>query len=162
LTHALAQHNSALCQYNRRLFPPEVILDVIRTHPIVIYRGVVCRNMYYVPPDELLGTNQSAREVERLLTRIREREEIEYTLRRQRNELQESERRFRRSPRTSARSLRDGLATGLPRQPHVEEVRPPQLASSARESPHLPTRFTSTIARGSKRRSCVNEPHPQR
>ncbi len=97
LTHTLAHHNClALCQYNRRLFPPEVILDVIRTHPIVIYRGVVCRNMYYVPPDELLGTNQSAREVERLLTRIREREEIEYTLRRQRNELQESERRFRR------------------------------------------------------------------
>jgi signal transduction histidine kinase len=97
MTHTLAHHNClALCQYNRRLFPPQVILDVIRTHPTVIYRGVVCRNMYYVPPDELLGTNQSAREVERLLTRIREREEIEYTLRRQRNELRESERRFRR------------------------------------------------------------------
>jgi hypothetical protein len=31
LTHALAQHNClALCQYNRRLFPPEVILN---SHP---------------------------------------------------------------------------------------------------------------------------------
>src|SRR6185436_13983386 len=49
----------------------------------------------YVPPDEFLGTNQAAREVERLLATIREREEIEDTLRRQRNELQESERRFR-------------------------------------------------------------------
>ena len=96
MTHILAQNNClALCQYNRRLFPPEVILDVIRTHPTVIYRGVVCRNMYYVPPDELLGTNQTVSEVERLLTRIREREEIEYLLRRQRNELQESELRFR-------------------------------------------------------------------
>ena len=97
LTQTLADHKClALCQYNRRLFPPEVILDVLRTHPTVIYRGAVCRNMYYVPPDELLGTNQTVREVERLLTRIREREEIEYTLRRQRNELQESELRFRR------------------------------------------------------------------
>jgi PAS domain S-box-containing protein len=96
LTHMLADHNcSALCQYNRQLFPPEVILDVIRTHPTVIYRGVVCRNMYHVPPDELLGANQAAREVERQLKNIREREEIEYTLRQQRNELRESEARFR-------------------------------------------------------------------
>ena len=77
LTHMLAHHNCfALCQYNRQLFPPELVLDVIRTHPTVIYRGVVCRNLYYVPPDELLGDNGAAREVERLLTNIRERETI--------------------------------------------------------------------------------------
>ena len=96
LTHMLAHHNCfALCQYNRQLFPPELVLDVIRTHPTVIYRGVVCRNMYHVPPDEFLGTNQAAREVERLLTNIREREEIEHTLRQQHDELRESEARFR-------------------------------------------------------------------
>ena len=96
MTHMLADHNCfALCQYDRRLFPPELVLDVIRTHPTVIYRGVVCRNMYYVPPDEFLGTNQAAREVERLLTTIREREEIESTLRQQRNELRASEERWR-------------------------------------------------------------------
>jgi PAS domain-containing protein len=82
MTHTLARHNCvALCQYNRRLFPPELVLDVIRTHPTVIYRGVVCRNLYHVPPDELLGTDQTEREVERLLMNIREREEIECTLR---------------------------------------------------------------------------------
>src|SRR5258706_8213916 len=81
MTHVLAQHNCfALCQYNRRLFPPDLVLDVIRTHPTVIYRGVVCRNMYHVPADDLLGTSQAAREVERLLTNIREREEIQDTL----------------------------------------------------------------------------------
>src|SRR5260370_14650212 len=91
MTHMLAHFNSsALCQYHRRLFPPELVLDVIRTHPTVIYRGVVCRNMYHVPPDEFLGTNQTAREVERLLTNICEREEIEYALRKQRSELQHS------------------------------------------------------------------------
>jgi signal transduction histidine kinase len=88
LTHMLAEHNCfALCQYNRQLFPPQLVVDVIRTHPTLIYRGVVCRNMYHVPPDEFLGTNQTGREVERLLTSITEREEIEYTLRQQRNEL---------------------------------------------------------------------------
>ena len=92
LTHMLAHHNCfALCQYNRQLFPTELILDVIRTHPVVIYCGVVCRNMYYVPPDELLGTNQAEQEVDRLLTNIREREKIEYRLRRQSNDLRRSE-----------------------------------------------------------------------
>ena len=96
LTHMLADLNCvALCQYNRQLFPSELILDVIRTHPMVIYRGGVCRNMYHVPADEFLGPNQTAREVERLLTNIREREEVESTLRQQRNELWDSEERFR-------------------------------------------------------------------
>jgi signal transduction histidine kinase len=81
MTHVLARHNCvALCQYNRRVFPPEVVLDVIRTHPTVIYGGVVCRNLYSVPPDEFLDTHQTEREVERLLTNIRQREEIEQEL----------------------------------------------------------------------------------
>jgi signal transduction histidine kinase len=88
LTDVLADLNCfALCQYNRERLPPEFILNVIRTHPTVIYRGIVCRNMYHVPPGEFLATDQSAREVERLLTTIRERAEIEHTLRGQRNEL---------------------------------------------------------------------------
>jgi signal transduction histidine kinase len=88
LTEVLADLNCfALCQYNRRFLPPEFILDVIRTHPTVIYRGVVCRNVYHVPPEEFLGNNQPAHEVERLLTTIRERAEFEQTLRQQRNEL---------------------------------------------------------------------------
>jgi signal transduction histidine kinase len=79
MTHVLARQKClALCQYDRALFAPELILDVIRTHPTVVYRGVVCRNLYYVPPEELLGPDQPAREVERLLTNIREREEVEY------------------------------------------------------------------------------------
>src|SRR6266516_4382161 len=84
LTHTLSESNSsALCQYNRRLFPPELILDVIRTHPMVVYGSTVCRNLYFVPPNEFLGTNQTAREVERLLTNIRERERVEDALREQ-------------------------------------------------------------------------------
>ena len=98
LTHTLAEHNcSALCQYNRRLFPPELILDVIRTHPTVVYGGTVCRNLYYVPPDEFLGTNQTAREVERLLTNIRERERVEEALREQLTERRRAEEELRRS-----------------------------------------------------------------
>jgi signal transduction histidine kinase len=92
LTHTLSESNcSALCQYNRRLFPPELILDVIRTHPTVVYGSTVCRNLYYVPPDEFLGANQTAREVERLLTNIRERERVEEALREQLKERKQAE-----------------------------------------------------------------------
>jgi PAS domain S-box-containing protein len=98
LTHTLSESNcSALCQYNRRLFPPELILDVIRTHPMVVYGSMVCRNLYYVPADEFLGTNQTAREVERLLTNIRERERVEDALREQLTERRRAEEELRRS-----------------------------------------------------------------
>ena len=98
LTHTLSENNcSALCQYNRRLFPPELILDVIRTHPMVVYGSTVCRNLYYVPPDEFLGTNQTAHEVERLLTNIRERERVEDALREQLTERRRAEEELRRS-----------------------------------------------------------------
>jgi PAS domain S-box-containing protein len=98
LTHTLSESNcSALCQYNRRLFPPELILDVIRTHPMVIYDSTVCQNLYHVPPDEFLGTNQVAREVERLLTNIRGREHVENALREQLTERRRAEVELRRS-----------------------------------------------------------------
>jgi signal transduction histidine kinase len=98
LTHALSENNcSALCQYNRHCFPPELILDVIRTHPVVVYRGTVCRNMYFVPADEFLGTDEAEREVERLLTNIREREDIEHALRKQLTERKRAEEALRRS-----------------------------------------------------------------
>jgi len=84
-----------LCQYDRLLHSPEVILNVIRTHPTVVYRGTVCRNLYYVPPDDLLSPDQPAKEVARLLATIQDRERVENFLREERARLRESERRFR-------------------------------------------------------------------
>ena len=96
LTHTLSESNcSALCQYNRCLFPPELILDVIRTHPMVIYDSTVCQNLYHVPPAEFLGTNRTAREVERLLTNIRERARVEDVLREQLTERKQAEEALR-------------------------------------------------------------------
>jgi hypothetical protein len=67
----LRDHNvRGLCQYNRNRFSPEVILGVLRTHPVVVYGGLVCKNPYYVPPEEFLKPDQASREVERLLNNI--------------------------------------------------------------------------------------------
>ena len=88
LTDMLCENNCfVLCQYNRRCFPPRFILDVIRTHPVVVYRGAVCRNFYHVPPDEFRGDNESEREVKALLTRMGERERVESELSDQQGEL---------------------------------------------------------------------------
>jgi PAS domain-containing protein len=67
----------AICQYNIARFSPQIIMDVIRTHPLVIYRGQVCRNFYYTSPEEMLLPNQGYLEVSRFLYNILERERLE-------------------------------------------------------------------------------------
>jgi len=69
-----------ICQYNRARFSPELILGVIRTHPLVVYGGMVCKNPYYIPPDEFLKPNQASQEVERLLHNILTWEQAERAL----------------------------------------------------------------------------------
>jgi PAS domain S-box-containing protein len=71
----------AVCQYDRRRFSPEIIREVIRTHPLVSVGGRVCRNFYYVPPEELIAADRPMREVDRLLQNILDRERAEDALR---------------------------------------------------------------------------------
>ncbi len=40
----------ALCQYNEKKFSPEILVDVIRTHPYVIIYDDLHWNPYYMPP----------------------------------------------------------------------------------------------------------------
>lgn len=78
-----------ICQYNKDRFAPEIILDVIHTHPYVIYGETVGKNFYYVPPDEFLSIKREpGREVDRLLGNIVSRDRTE-------NAMRESERRRR-------------------------------------------------------------------
>ncbi|HET9552981.1 MAG TPA: MEDS domain-containing protein [Anaeromyxobacteraceae bacterium] len=94
----------AICQYDRRRFSPELIRDVIRTHPLVWINGRVCRNFYYVPPGELVGADRLHHEVDRLLQNIEERERAEDALR-------ESERRLHLATRlASVGTLAAGVA----------------------------------------------------
>lgn len=80
----------ALCQYNRRLFPPEVILGVMRAHPLVIFRASVVRNAMYVSPKELERRHFLDGEVERYFRNAREREAMQRALNARRRELQQT------------------------------------------------------------------------
>jgi len=70
----------AICQYNRNRFSPAIIKNVIDTHPLIIFKGMVCKNFYYIPPDNFLSNEQPDKEIERLLANIKNREKVEVEL----------------------------------------------------------------------------------
>lgn len=43
-----------ICTYDISKFSAGVLMDILRTHPVAIVRGVVHENPFFVPPDELL------------------------------------------------------------------------------------------------------------
>ena len=57
----------ALCQYNRARFSPEILLEVIRNHPKVIFGNAVSTNYSYLPPDEFILPKRAEIEVNHLL-----------------------------------------------------------------------------------------------
>jgi hypothetical protein len=45
---------SCVCQYDARLFDGAVIMDVLKVHPLMVVRGAVVRNPFFIPPEEFL------------------------------------------------------------------------------------------------------------
>lgn len=43
-----------VCTYDLSRFGAEVVMDILRTHPMVIIGGILQENPFYVPPDEML------------------------------------------------------------------------------------------------------------
>jgi hypothetical protein len=43
-----------VCTYDLTKFGASVVIDVLRTHPLVILGGILQENPFFVPPDELL------------------------------------------------------------------------------------------------------------
>jgi PAS domain S-box-containing protein len=54
-TFLLASGIRALCQYDVRLFPASVLRDVLRTHPLAIFGEHIHDNLYFEPPELVLG-----------------------------------------------------------------------------------------------------------
>ena len=49
------RHDDAvICVYNLAKFGGDTVVDIIRTHPMVIIGGILQQNPFYVPPDEFL------------------------------------------------------------------------------------------------------------
>jgi len=63
---------SILCQYFRPDFNDEIILNVLRTHPLVIYQQFMTENPYYIPPREFFSGRSSKLQVDRYLEALRD------------------------------------------------------------------------------------------
>lgn len=46
--------DTVICTYDLAQFSAEVVIDAIRTHPMVIIGGILQQNPFFVPPDEFL------------------------------------------------------------------------------------------------------------
>jgi response regulator RpfG family c-di-GMP phosphodiesterase len=73
----------AICQYDRRRFAPEVLVDVLRTHPVIAIGRAVYDNPYYIPPAELLGGDLPAVMLCHWMQNLVERRRAEREIRRQ-------------------------------------------------------------------------------
>ncbi len=49
-----AYHDPVICTYDLSRFDASVVIDIMRTHPMVIIGGILQENPFYVPPDEML------------------------------------------------------------------------------------------------------------
>jgi hypothetical protein len=55
LNYVLPKYNDpVICAYDLSRFPANLVMDVMRTHPIVIIGGILQENPFFVPPDQFL------------------------------------------------------------------------------------------------------------
>jgi hypothetical protein len=50
----LRHDDAVVCTYHLGQFGGDAVIDIMRTHPMVIVGGILQRNPFYVPPDEFL------------------------------------------------------------------------------------------------------------
>ena len=50
-----------VCAYDLSRFGADVVVDVMRTHPLIIIGGILQENPFFVPPDEFLGELRARR-----------------------------------------------------------------------------------------------------
>ncbi|HDQ73644.1 MAG TPA: PAS domain S-box protein [Chloroflexi bacterium] len=67
----------ALCQYDQRRFDPDLLLDVLYTHPTVAIGTEILDNYYYTPPDVFLNGERSATKWHYLVESLIQRQRTE-------------------------------------------------------------------------------------
>lgn len=67
----------ALCQYDQRRFQPDLLLNILYTHPIVAIGALVIDNFYYTPPDVFLHTAPASTKWRYLIESLVQRHQAE-------------------------------------------------------------------------------------
>jgi hypothetical protein len=62
LNDVICKYNDpVICTYDLSKFGATVLMDILRTHPVVIIGGILQENPFFVPPDRFLRERQSLR-----------------------------------------------------------------------------------------------------
>jgi hypothetical protein len=62
LNHVLSKYNDpVICNYNPAKFGATVVMDIMRTHPLVIIGGLLRENPFFVPPEQFLDEMRERR-----------------------------------------------------------------------------------------------------
>ena len=67
----------AICQYDMNQFDAELLLNVLRTHPIVVLGTKIYHNFYFIPPDEFLNDLQTSAIVRHRIENLIDMKEIQ-------------------------------------------------------------------------------------
>ena len=55
LNHVLPKYEDpAVCTYDLAKFGGDIVVDIIRTHPMIIVGGILQENPFFVPPNQFL------------------------------------------------------------------------------------------------------------
>ncbi len=78
-----------LCQYDARRFPADILLDVLRTHPIAVVGTRIYANVYYISPEELQAGKSDQFTLDRWLLTLEENQRLTDGLRERTRALEE-------------------------------------------------------------------------
>ncbi len=84
----LKSKSLAICQYDRRRFKPDLLLDVLCTHPIAVIGTNFYDNFYYIPSSEILGHQRSKVEFKIRMRNLKVRKRTEEALEKAKDELE--------------------------------------------------------------------------
>ena len=82
LNRVWERHSCAgLCQFDVRRFPPETLREMIIVHPLVVIGDRICRNPYYVAPEQYLSPDWPRHEADWMMTNLEQLQQSQDSLR---------------------------------------------------------------------------------
>ena len=72
---------AGLCQFDVRRFTPETLREMIIVHPLVVIGDRICRNPYYVAPEQYLSPDWPLHEADWMMTNLEQLQQSQDSLR---------------------------------------------------------------------------------